>query len=248
MLICTRKCCESSMTHLKFRQESFPTESAFMPIVFWQGFTIQQPQSLTAFAARARGSCASRLFVLRMELKLNPWLQHPNTPPCVSASLLQPDASWSVMHPEQPKTGFALWRRRADSSPQGTLSTGLLQGLIQRARPPSFCFLLPRVHAADVASAQPAQMPSPSSSSSTSPVSAPIPTASTMPSNMGKPEFPDTGWDRIKDLFDRELVFVRLSVCCCSFHVYSCSHQILNLKSVKSKSLFRFSAWKLHFL
>ncbi|XP_044044187.1 complex I assembly factor TIMMDC1, mitochondrial [Siniperca chuatsi] len=109
------------------------------------------------------------------------------------------------MHPEQPRTGFALQRRRADSAPRGTLSTGLLQGLIQSARPPSFCFLLPRVHAADVAAAQPAQMPSSSSSSSsTSPAPAPIPSPSTMPSNMGKPEFPDTGWDRIKDLFDRD--------------------------------------------
>ncbi|XP_033471883.1 complex I assembly factor TIMMDC1, mitochondrial [Epinephelus lanceolatus] len=104
------------------------------------------------------------------------------------------------MHPEQPRTGFALQRRQADSAPRGTLSTGLLQGLIQSARPPSFCFLLPRVHAADVAAAQPAQMPSPSSS--TSPAPAPIPSSSTMPRIIGKPEFPDTGWDRIKDLFD----------------------------------------------
>lgn len=110
------------------------------------------------------------------------------------------------MHPERPRTGFALRRRQADSAPQGTLSTGLLQGLIQSARPLSFCFLLPRVHAADVAAAQPAQMPSPSSSSSssTSLAPAPIPTPSTVPINMGKPEFPDTGWDRIKDLFERD--------------------------------------------
>ncbi|XP_053170319.1 complex I assembly factor TIMMDC1, mitochondrial [Scomber japonicus] len=109
------------------------------------------------------------------------------------------------MHPEQPGTGFAPWRRQADSAPRGTLSTGLLQGLIQSARPPSFCFLFPRVHAADVAAAQPAQMPSPSSSSSsTSPAPASIPTPSNVPSNMGKPEFPDTGWDRIKDLFEKD--------------------------------------------
>lgn len=105
------------------------------------------------------------------------------------------------MHPEQPRTGFALQRRQADSAPRAALSTGLLQGLIQSARPPSFCFLLPRVHAADVAAAQPAQMPPSSSSSSTSPAPAPIPS----PSNLGKPEFPDTGWDRIKDLFDRDV-------------------------------------------
>ncbi|KAI3366050.1 hypothetical protein L3Q82_009872 [Scortum barcoo] len=109
------------------------------------------------------------------------------------------------MHPEPPRTSFALQRRQADSAPQGTLSTGLLQGLIQSARPPSFCFLLPRVHAADVAAAQPAQMPSSSSSSfSTSPAPAPIPSLSTLPRTVGKPEFPDTGWDRIKDLFDRD--------------------------------------------
>ncbi|XP_071380477.1 complex I assembly factor TIMMDC1, mitochondrial [Centroberyx affinis] len=112
------------------------------------------------------------------------------------------------MHPERPGVGRALCRRQADSGPRGALSTGLLQGLIQTARPPSFCLLLPRVHAADVAAAQPAQMPSSSSfpppSSSTSPVPAPIPIPSTMPRHMGKPEFPDTGWDRIKDLFDRD--------------------------------------------
>ncbi|KAA8579521.1 complex I assembly factor TIMMDC1, mitochondrial [Etheostoma spectabile] len=109
-----------------------------------------------------------------------------------------------MMNPEQPRTGFALQRRQADLAPRGTLSTGLLLGLIQSARPPSFCFLLPRVHAADVAAAQPVQMPS-SSSSTTSPASAPIPSPSTMPSNIGKPEFPDTGLDRIKDLFVKDV-------------------------------------------
>ncbi|XP_074483763.1 complex I assembly factor TIMMDC1, mitochondrial [Sebastes fasciatus] len=107
------------------------------------------------------------------------------------------------MHPEQPS--FALRRRRADSPPRGTPSTGLLRGLIQSARPPSFCFLLPRVHAADVAAAQPAQMPSSSSSSSSSTSTSPAPIPSpALPSNIGKPEFPDTGWDRVKDLFDRD--------------------------------------------
>ncbi|KAK9523999.1 hypothetical protein VZT92_017870 [Zoarces viviparus] len=103
------------------------------------------------------------------------------------------------MQPEQPGTGFAPRRRRADSSPWGTLSTGLLRGLIQSVGPPSFCSLLPRVHAADVAAAQ---MPS-SSSSSNSP--APIPSPSSMPSHMGRPELPDAGWDRIKDLFDKDV-------------------------------------------
>ncbi|KAM6958465.1 complex I assembly factor TIMMDC1, mitochondrial [Tautogolabrus adspersus] len=110
------------------------------------------------------------------------------------------------MHPEEPRTGLTLQRRQADSAPRGTLSTGLLQGLIQNARPLSFCFLLPRVHAADVAASQPAQMPSFSSSSpSTGASPAPFPSSRTMPSNVGKPEFPDTGWERIKDLFDREV-------------------------------------------
>ncbi|KAK5847676.1 hypothetical protein PBY51_016784 [Eleginops maclovinus] len=103
------------------------------------------------------------------------------------------------MYPEQPRMGPAHRRRQADSPPGGTLSTGLLQGLIQSARPLSFCSLLPRVHAADVAAAQPAQMPSPSSSSLTSPP--PIPSPSAMRSYIGRPELPDTGWDRIKDLF-----------------------------------------------
>ncbi|KAM6892780.1 complex I assembly factor TIMMDC1, mitochondrial-like isoform 1-T3 [Lycodopsis pacificus] len=106
------------------------------------------------------------------------------------------------MQPEQPGTGFAPRRRRADSSPWGTLSTGLLRGLVQSVGPPSFCPLLPRVHAADVAAAQPAQVPS-SSSSSNSP--APIPSPSSMPSHMGRPEFPDAGWDRIKDLFEKDV-------------------------------------------
>ncbi|XP_074520832.1 complex I assembly factor TIMMDC1, mitochondrial [Halichoeres trimaculatus] len=110
------------------------------------------------------------------------------------------------MHPEQARPGLAPQRRLADSAPQGALSTGRLQGLIRSARPLSFCFLLPRVHAADVAAAQPAQMPSSSSSSSSSMSGAPAPilSSSSMPSNMGKPEFPDTGWERIKDLFERD--------------------------------------------
>ncbi|XP_035005902.2 complex I assembly factor TIMMDC1, mitochondrial [Hippoglossus stenolepis] len=112
------------------------------------------------------------------------------------------------MHPEPHTTGITPQRWQACSAPRGMLSTGLLQGFIQRARPPSFCFLLPRVHAADVAAAQPPQMlssSSSSSSSSTSPAPAPSSSSRSMPSNLGKPEFPDTGWDRIKDLFDRNV-------------------------------------------
>lgn len=109
------------------------------------------------------------------------------------------------MHPEQHRTSFALWRRQADSAPRGMLSTGPLQGLIQSARPPFFCFLLPRVHAADVAASQPAQMSSSSSPSSSRAAPVPVPSPSSLPSNIGRPEFPNTGWERIKELFDRDV-------------------------------------------
>ncbi|KAJ3584801.1 hypothetical protein NHX12_015296 [Muraenolepis orangiensis] len=118
------------------------------------------------------------------------------------------------MDPRQAGVGPASPRRRADSGPQGALSTGLLRGLFQGAgpRPPSFCsLLLPGVHAADAASAQPAQTASSSSSSDYSssssyytPTPGSVPSGSTLPANLGRPEFPDTGWDRIKDLFGRE--------------------------------------------
>ncbi|XP_069568960.1 complex I assembly factor TIMMDC1, mitochondrial isoform X1 [Brachyistius frenatus] len=98
-----------------------------------------------------------------------------------------------------PRTSSAPRRRRADSSPRAALGTGLLRGLLRGAGPPLSCFLLPRVHAADVPAAQPAQMPLPSSSG---PV--PVPSPSSLPKNIGKPEFPDTGWERIKELFDRD--------------------------------------------
>ncbi|KAF7664155.1 hypothetical protein LDENG_00187200 [Lucifuga dentata] len=108
------------------------------------------------------------------------------------------------MRPERPRPGFIPWTWQADSAPQGTLSTGPLQGLIQHVRPPSVCFLLPRVHAADAAAAQPAQMLSSSSSSLLASSSSTSPAPSAMPSRISKPEFPDTGWDRIKDLFCRD--------------------------------------------
>ncbi|XP_038151802.1 complex I assembly factor TIMMDC1, mitochondrial [Cyprinodon tularosa] len=107
-----------------------------------------------------------------------------------------------MIHPEQQRKSLALHRRQADSSPRGrVMSTGPLQGLIQTAMPRFFCFLLPRVDAADVAAGQ---MPSSSSSSTTSPAPAAVPQPSTLPKNICKPEFPDTGWERIKDLFDRD--------------------------------------------
>ncbi|CAN9498396.1 unnamed protein product [Ophioblennius macclurei] len=118
------------------------------------------------------------------------------------------------MRPERRRASVTPRGRRPDSGPQAAPSTGLLRGLIRHARPPFFCFPLPRVHAADVAAAQPAQMPSSSSSSSspptssssssTSPAPAPIVSSNSLPINIGKPEFPDTGWERIKDLFDRD--------------------------------------------
>ncbi|XP_061760637.1 complex I assembly factor TIMMDC1, mitochondrial [Nerophis ophidion] len=105
------------------------------------------------------------------------------------------------MNPERPTTGFTLRRQLADSAARGTWSTGLLQGLIQSSGPLCFGPLLPRVHAADMASAQPAQMPSSPSSTCAAPAHSLTP--STMPDNLRKPEFPDTGWDRIKDLFQK---------------------------------------------
>lgn len=64
-----------------------------------------------------------------------------------------------------------------------------MQGLLQSDRPAPFCLpLLPRVHA----SAQAPQTPSSSATSTRA-----------LPDIMGRPEFPDSGWDRIKDLFDR---------------------------------------------
>lgn len=110
---------------------------------------------------------------------------------------------------------------QTDSGPRGggsELLTGqrrlllLLQGF-GSARTPLFssfsssCFLplLPRVHAADGE----AQALAPSSAASSSPLllaATPpaVPGGVNVPRLVGKPEFPDTGWDRIKDLFERE--------------------------------------------
>lgn len=78
---------------------------------------------------------------------------------------------------------------------------GLMQRLFQSDRPVSFCLLLlPRVHAADGTPVQSAHMTS-SSTTTTSPESDSTPNI--LPDHMGRPEFPDTGWDRIKDLFER---------------------------------------------
>lgn len=54
----------------------------------------------------------------------------------------------------------------------------------QTGLPRALCmFALPRVHAADVADPQTSLQ--------------------SLPKHVGKPEFPDTGWDRLKDLFNR---------------------------------------------
>uniref|UniRef100_A0A8C6T1Y2 Complex I assembly factor TIMMDC1, mitochondrial n=1 Tax=Neogobius melanostomus TaxID=47308 RepID=A0A8C6T1Y2_9GOBI len=107
------------------------------------------------------------------------------------------------MRPERPRTCCAPRRQQADTGPGGALNTGLIQGLmqgfLQSDRPVSFCLILPRVHAADGAAAQSAQMPSSSTASTSSEHSAPR----TLPNIMRRPEFPDSGWDRIKDLFER---------------------------------------------
>ncbi|KAJ0009304.1 hypothetical protein NQD34_001006 [Periophthalmus magnuspinnatus] len=113
------------------------------------------------------------------------------------------------MRPERPLTCCAPWRQCPDSRPGGTVHTcgrradlrlegpphtrliqNVMRGLFHSDRPVPFCLPLPRVHAADGESAQ---MPSPSSASA----------PGTLPAVMGRPEFPDSGWDRIKDLFER---------------------------------------------
>ncbi|XP_057712550.1 complex I assembly factor TIMMDC1, mitochondrial, partial [Corythoichthys intestinalis] len=108
----------------------------------------------------------------------------------------------SVIYPEPSTTGFTLQRRLADSTPRGASSTGPARGLIRTGEAPRFCLPLPRVHAADVDAARSAQMPSsPPSTCTASP--RPV-AASALPNNIGKPEFPDTGTDRIKDLFQKD--------------------------------------------
>nr|XP_046179211.1 complex I assembly factor TIMMDC1, mitochondrial-like isoform X2 [Oncorhynchus gorbuscha] len=90
-----------------------------------------------------------------------------------------------MMHPPERPGASPAPCQQAASAPQGTLCTRPLGGLLQLAMP-SLGRLLPRVHAADSVAPAPVQIPSP------------------LPSLVGKPEFPDTGWDRIKDLFDRD--------------------------------------------
>jgi len=63
--------------------------------------------------------------------------------------------------------------------------------------------------------------------------------AQTIPQHIGKPEFPDTGWDRIRDLFSRGWVLV-LSVCnpstqgCSIYHLNVC---MINFPSLWQRHL-----------
>ncbi|XP_017565507.1 complex I assembly factor TIMMDC1, mitochondrial [Pygocentrus nattereri] len=78
------------------------------------------------------------------------------------------------MHPERPFTCTSTCGVKAtDAVHPRPFHTGLLREL--------FRFTLPRVHAAESADPQT--------------------NLSSLPKRVGKPEFPDTGWDRIKDLF-----------------------------------------------
>ncbi|XP_037552609.1 complex I assembly factor TIMMDC1, mitochondrial [Nematolebias whitei] len=101
------------------------------------------------------------------------------------------------MRPEQHGARLAP----ADSTPGWSLMcTNPLRGPAQTAGSARFfCSLFPRVHAADVG-AQPPPSSSLSSASPAPPV--PAPQRWALPSNIGKPEFPDTGWKRIQELFD----------------------------------------------
>ncbi|XP_053471720.1 complex I assembly factor TIMMDC1, mitochondrial [Ictalurus furcatus] len=70
---------------------------------------------------------------------------------------------------------FTCGEKETDPAGPRAFHTGLLRALYK--------FTLPRVHAADIVDPQ-ASLQS-------------------LPKHVGKPEFPDTGWDRIKDLFNR---------------------------------------------
>uniref|UniRef100_A0A8B9RHU6 Complex I assembly factor TIMMDC1, mitochondrial n=1 Tax=Astyanax mexicanus TaxID=7994 RepID=A0A8B9RHU6_ASTMX len=85
-------------------------------------------------------------------------------------------ARWSEMHPERPFPCTPECGVKAtDTACPRAFYTGLLCEL--------FRFTLPRVHAAESADTQ---------------------TNTTLPKHVGRPEFPDTGWDRIKDLIQPE--------------------------------------------
>ncbi|KAK3530470.1 hypothetical protein QTP86_024385 [Hemibagrus guttatus] len=70
---------------------------------------------------------------------------------------------------------FTCGEKDTDTASPRALHTGLLRAV--------YMFGLPRVHAADIVD--------------------PEASLHSLPKHVGMPEFPDTGWDRIKDLFDR---------------------------------------------
>lgn len=82
---------------------------------------------------------------------------------------------------------FTCGEKHTDTAGHKAFHTRLLQAL--------YMFAVPRVHAADIVDPQ-ANLQS-------------------LPKHVGKPEFPDTGWDRIKDLFNRGFVSLGSS---CSHH------------------------------
>lgn len=73
---------------------------------------------------------------------------------------------------------FLCGEKDTDTASPRAFHTGLLREL--------YMFALPRVHAADIVDPQDSLQ--------------------SLPKHVGKPDFPDTGWDRIKDLFNQGLV------------------------------------------
>lgn len=80
---------------------------------------------------------------------------------------------------------FTCGEKDTDTDSPGAWHTGLLRTV--------YMFALPRVHAADIVD--------------------PEASLHSLPKHVGKPEFPDTGWDRIKDLFEQRFGFLWFYVC-----------------------------------
>ncbi|XP_024917953.1 complex I assembly factor TIMMDC1, mitochondrial isoform X2 [Cynoglossus semilaevis] len=87
------------------------------------------------------------------------------------------------------------------SGTRAMASTVSLQHLLQNIRPPAFLFSLPKVYAAEAAAAHTTQrLSSPSGTAA----SAENLSQHCLPKIIGQPEFPDTGWDRLKELFTKD--------------------------------------------
>ncbi|KAJ8003726.1 hypothetical protein DPEC_G00151350 [Dallia pectoralis] len=95
------------------------------------------------------------------------------------------------MRPPKWPEAFPAPCQQTGLDPQGTHCTRPLRGILQSALPSLGC-LFPGVYAADSVVVAPA------------PVQIHSQTTTLLPSLVGKPEFPDTGWDRIRDLFDTD--------------------------------------------